>query len=156
MQYANGSSRVEMVKIGDQKIVPLIIANSSNSPDGKWLAYASEESGTWEIYVTSFPSPAGKLQLSQGGGTEPRWRGDGKELFYINSKRMMTAVPISTMPDFSSGSPRELFAVPNRAPISSTDLYSYDVTKDGRRFIVDKYQKPSSLLPLDIILHATK
>ncbi len=57
--------------------------NGQISPDGKWAAYASDESGNWEIYVTSFPGAAGKWQVSRGGGTEPRWRGDGKEIFYI-------------------------------------------------------------------------
>ena len=61
--------------------------NGQISPDGKWVAYASDESGDWEIYVTSFPGAAGKWQVSRGGGTEPRWRGDGKEIFYHRTQR---------------------------------------------------------------------
>jgi hypothetical protein len=98
----------------------------------------------------------GKWQLSQGGGTEPRWRGDGKEVFYISAKGNMVAVPISTDSGFASGPAQELFPVHSRAPISSTDFYSYAVTKDGQRFIVNKYQKPANVLPLDIVLNATK
>ena len=60
--------------------------NGQISPDGKWVAYASNESGDWEIYVTTFPGAAGKWQVSRGGGTEPRWRGDGKEIFYIGAE----------------------------------------------------------------------
>jgi Tol biopolymer transport system component len=125
------------------------------SPDGKWLAYASDESGGWDIYVTSFPSAAGKWQVSVGGGTEPRWRGDGKELFYLDAKGMLTAVSISAGSTFSSGTPQRLFPVRPRAPISNTDVFSYDVTKDGSRFIVNRYVKPSSVPPLHILLNAT-
>jgi Tol biopolymer transport system component len=69
--------------------------NGQISPDGKWVAYASDESGIWEIYVTSFPGAAGKWQVSRGGGTEPRWRGDGKEIFYIAPSGMLMAVPVN-------------------------------------------------------------
>ena len=69
--------------------------NGQISPDGKWVAYASDESGNWEIYVTSFPGAAGKWQVSRGGGTEPRWRGDGKEIFYIAPSGMLMAVPVN-------------------------------------------------------------
>ena len=61
-------------------------SNGQISPDGKWVAYASNESGDWEVYVTTFPAATGKWQVSRGGGTEPRWRGDGKEIFYIGPK----------------------------------------------------------------------
>ena len=129
--------------------------NGQISPDGKWLAYASDESGGWNIYVTTFPSAAGKWQVSVGGGTEPRWRDDGKEMFYLDAKGMLTAVPISAGSTFSSGTPQPLFRVRPRPPISNTDLFSYDVSKDGSRFIVNRYVKPSSVPPLDILLNAT-
>jgi len=77
-------------------------------------------------------------------------------MFYINSKGMMTAVAITANGTFSSGAPRELFAVRSRPPIASTDLYSYDVTKDGQRFLINKYHKPSDVAPLEIVLNATK
>jgi eukaryotic-like serine/threonine-protein kinase len=125
------------------------------SPDGKWAAYASDESGTWEIYVTTFPGGAGKWQVSRGGGTEPRWRGDGKEVFYLAPGGMITAVPVSTLGGFSTGTPAALFQFHGRAPISSTDSFSYDVTKDGKRFIVNRYIKPERITPLTIILNAT-
>jgi Tol biopolymer transport system component len=77
------------------------------SPDGRWLAYSSTDSGTEEVYVTHFPTGEGRWQVSQAGGTEPRWRRDGKEMFYINSKGVMTAVAIAANGAFSSGAPRE-------------------------------------------------
>ena len=124
------------------------------SPDGKWAAYASDESGTWETYVTTFPDAAGKWQVSRGGGTEPRWRGDSKEIFYLAPGGILTAVPVSTIGTFSTGNPVPLFQFHGRAPISSTDSFSYDVTKDGKRFLVNRYVKPEKITPLTIVLHA--
>jgi eukaryotic-like serine/threonine-protein kinase len=128
--------------------------NGQFSPDGKWVAYASDESGTWEIYVTSFPGAAGKWQVSRGGGSEPRWRGDGKEIFYIAPSGMLMAVPVNGETTFATGQPTPLFQVRGRAPISSTDVFSYDVTKDGKRFLVNRYVKPEHVPPLTILLNA--
>ena len=126
-------------------------SNGQISADGKWVAYASNESGEWEIYVTTFPSAAGKWQISRGGGTEPRWRGDGKEIFYLGPTGMLMAVPVDAGGTFSSGEPTALFQVRGRAPISSTDLFTYDVTKDGQRFLVNEYLKPDHVTPLTIV-----
>src|SRR5437763_16219752 len=98
------------------------------SPDGKWVAYESDESGSWEIYVTTFPGAAGKWQVSRGGGTEPRWRGDSKGIFYLGPSGVRTAVPVSTLGTFASGSPVLLVQFSGRAAISSTDVLSYDVS----------------------------
>jgi eukaryotic-like serine/threonine-protein kinase len=127
--------------------------NGQFSPDGKWVAYASDESGNWEVYVTSFPGAAGKWQVSRGGGTEPRWRGDGKEIFYIAPNGMLTAVPVSSEGTFSTGTPASLFQIRGRAPISSTDVFTYDVTKDGKRFLVNRYVAPEHIAPLTILLN---
>jgi Tol biopolymer transport system component len=129
--------------------------NGMISPDGKWVAYASNESGDWEIYVTTFPTAAGKWQVSQGGGTEPRWRGDGKEIFYIGAGSTLTAVSVSSQGNFAYGNPTPLFHTQLRAAVSSTDQFSYDVTKDGQRFLVNRYAKPAQVAPLHIILNAT-
>ncbi len=128
--------------------------NGQFSPDGKWVAYASDESGNWEIYVTSFPSTAGKWQVSRGGGTEPRWRGDGKEIFYIAPSGMLMAVPVNGESIFATGTPVPLFQIRGRAPISSTDVFTYDVAKDGKRFLVNRYVKPEHVAPLTILLNA--
>ncbi len=132
-------------------------ANENNgqiSPDGKWVAYASDESGAWEIYVTSFPGAAGKWQVSRGGGNEPRWRGDSKEIFYIAPSGMLMAVPVGNESGFASGTPAPLFQIHGRAPISSTDIFTYDVAKDGKRFLVNRYVKPEHVAPLTILLNA--
>jgi len=154
-------SYLALLKIGEPTLSRMLAskgnqANGQISPDGKWLAYATDDSGGWNVFVTTFPGAAGKWQVSVGGGTEPRWRGDGKEIFYLDTKGMLMAVPVvGSGPTFSSGTAQPLFRVSARAPISNTDVFSYDVSKDGSRFIVNRYVKPSSVPPLDILLNAT-
>jgi serine/threonine protein kinase len=160
LQAAAGGSQLALIQPSSGKMTPFLSTQSSESngqisPDGKWVAYASNESGDWEVYVTTFPTATGKWQVSRGGGTEPRWRGDGKEIFYIGPKSMLTAVSVDTRDSFSSGNPTPLFRTQIRAQVSSTDQFSYDVTKDGQRFLVNKYAKPAQVAPLHIILNAT-
>src|SRR5579864_7316788 len=154
-----GGEHLELVPTAGGKSTPFQATSGSQrngqiSSDGKWVAYASDESGNWEIYVTTFPGAAGKWQVSRGGGTEPRWRGDGKEIFYLASGGIMTAVPVSTLGTFSSGTAVPLFQFHGRAAISSTDAFSYDVSKDGKRFLVNRYVKPERITPLTIVLHS--
>ncbi|MGB6483978.1 MAG: protein kinase [Candidatus Acidiferrales bacterium] len=155
-----GGSSLMLIPASGGKMKPFLTNGATQmdgqiSPDGKWVAYASNESGDWEIYVTAFPSAAGKWQVSRGGGVEPRWRGDGKEIFYIGPKATMTAVPVSTGETFSSGNPTPLFQTQFRAAVSSTDLFTYDASKDGQRFLVNRYARPSQVGSLRIILNAT-
>jgi Tol biopolymer transport system component len=128
--------------------------NGQISPDGKWVAYASDESGAWEIYVTSFPDTIGKWQVSRGGGSEPRWRGDGREVFYIAPSGKLMAVPVNAESEFATGTPAPLFQILGRASISSTDLFTYDVAKDGKRFLVNRFVNPEHIPPLTILLNA--
>jgi hypothetical protein len=159
--YMNPSgSQLLVVPVSGGKTTPLLPGGKGSqmdgmiSPDGKWVTYASDESGSWEIYVTTFPGAAGKWQVSRGGGTEPRWRGDGKEIFYLNPTGVLTAVPVSSEGGFSTGTPVPLFPFHGRAAISSTDVFSYDVSRDGKRFLVNRYVKPDHIEPLTILLHA--
>jgi len=128
-------------------------ANGQISADGKWVAYQSNESGDWEIYVTTFPGASGKWQVSREGGTEPRWRGDGKEMFYLRPHGELTAVEVNSGGSFSAGVPMKLFPFHGRAQISSTDLSTYDV-KDGKKFIVNRYVRPENVEPLTVVLNA--
>jgi len=160
LQPAAGGSQLALVSTSGGKMTPFLTSKASEtngqiSPDGKWVAYASNESGDLEIYVTTFPTAAGKWQVSRGGGTEPRWRGDGKEIFYIGAGGTLTAVPITGEGAFAAGNPTQLFRTQFRAQVSSTDQFSYDVTKDGQRFLVNRYAKPGQIAPLHIILNAT-
>jgi hypothetical protein len=155
---AGGSSLV-LVDAASGKMTPFLSGQASEtngmiSPDGKWVAYASNESGEWRIYVTTFPGAQGKWQASQGGGREPRWRGDGKEIFYVDPKGMLTAIPVTTQGTFSAGAASPLFQIHGRAPISNTDLYTYDVSKDGKRLLVNRYVKPDHVEPLTVVLNA--
>ncbi len=159
LQPVTGGSHLILVDVATGKQVPFLAGKASEtngqiSPDGKWVAYASNESGDWEIYVTTFPNPAGKWQVSRGGGSEPRWRGDGREIFYIGPKGLLTAVPVNVTGTFSLGASSPLFQIHGRAPISSTDLFTYDVTKDGKRFLVNRYVKPEHVEPLTVVLNA--
>ncbi|HXN47253.1 MAG TPA: protein kinase [Bryobacteraceae bacterium] len=152
-------SRLVLVPIAGGKPTPFLSSQTSKSngqisANGKWAAYASNESGDWEVYVTTFPGAAGKWQISRGGGSEPRWRGDGKEIYYLGPSGMLMAAPVDAGATFSSGTPAPLFQVRGRAPISSTDLFTYDVTKDGQRFLVNQYVKPLEVAPLTIVQHA--
>ncbi len=124
------------------------------SPDGKWAAYASDASGNWEIYVTTFPGAEGKWQVSRGGGTQPRWREDGKEIFYEGPTGVLTAVPVNPQSGFATGIPVPLFQIHGRFQISSTDTFTYDASKDGIRFLVNRYVKPDHVAPLTIVLNA--
>jgi len=103
------------------------------SPDGKWVAYDSTESGKDEVYVRPFPdSDAGKWQISSTGGVCPVWRGDGKEIFYRNGRKIMAA-EIRLDPEFESGTPKILFET---APPTLADDTLFDVSRDGERFVL--------------------
>jgi serine/threonine protein kinase len=105
------------------------------SPDGHWMAYASNESGHNEIYVRPYPGPGGKWQISTEGGSEPMWNPKGHELFYRDGQKMM-AVDYTAQPSFSAGKPRMLFQGPyTPTPRSAAD---YDVSSDGQRFLMLK------------------
>ncbi len=103
------------------------------SPDGRFLAYESDESGRSEIYVRPFPDGDGKWQASANGGTLPRWRSDGSELYYVEGGTLM-AVSVSSELGFTPGQPQPLFEAPGLAPVQ-IDLGGYDVAADGQRFL---------------------
>ena len=108
------------------------------SPNGEWVAYTSNESGESEIYVIPFPPSAngGKWLVSRGGGVMPRWRRDGKELFYISPDSKMMAVPVSTKPVFQSGTPQALFDSEIVDTGIRTGPLSWDLAPDGNRFLI--------------------
>ena len=101
------------------------------SPDGRWIAYGSDETGQYEIYVRPYPGPGGKWQISTDGGVHVIWSQDGKELFYRNGPKWMS-VAVTLKPEFTAGPPRLLF----EGPYALVGSQSYDVAPDGQRFLV--------------------
>jgi hypothetical protein len=103
------------------------------SPDGQWLAYVSDESGQFEVHVTSFPGGLGNLQVSSGGGTQVVWARSGRELFYRTGHALM-AVPVDTRSGFVAGKPARLFD--GRYFSGDAESPDYDVSLDGERFVM--------------------
>jgi serine/threonine protein kinase/Tol biopolymer transport system component len=132
---------------------PSTIKTGQFSPDGKWVAYASNESGRWEIYVTSFPEAHGKWQVSNTGGEQPRWRGDGKELFYLSPEGKVMAAPVTTGTKFDAGTPIVLFQANPRDLVATSEQFTYDVTGDGQRFLINTQMKQTDNLPMSVVLN---
>jgi Tol biopolymer transport system component len=128
---------------GDRKPFPYLATAAdewgpSLSPNGRWLAYVSNESGTYQIIVQSFPDPSrGKWQVSTKGGTVPRWRRDGRELYYLDPERQIVAVSVMADGDFKVGESATLFRTPVVSSAAGLSVeVSYDVTADGRSFLI--------------------
>jgi serine/threonine protein kinase/Tol biopolymer transport system component len=147
-----------LLTIPEMKGTPFLKAastlrNGRLSSDGKWVAYASNESGKWEIYVTSFPEARGKWQVSSGGGEQPRWRGDGRELFYLSSDSKIMAVPVAEGKNFDAGAPVALFQVSPREPTGTSEQAFYDVSRDGQRFLINMEARQTGVEPMTLILN---
>jgi Tol biopolymer transport system component len=124
------------------------------SPDSKWIAFVSNESGRYEIFVQPFPGPGEKHQVSAGGGVQARWRADGRELFYLAPDNRLMAVPISVdSPDSAPaiGSPVPLFAAHLSGSPQALTVRSYSVSRDGQRFLMDV--PVETALPVTVILN---
>jgi len=121
------------------------------SPDTHWIAYASDESGRSEIYVQPFPVPAGggsKTSVSRDGGNQPRWRRDGKELFYLSFDGKLMAVDVTEGRVLKVGTPKSLFQAPATSIQNRTSMngWAWDVTSDGQRFLLDAVKTSSESL----------
>jgi eukaryotic-like serine/threonine-protein kinase len=132
---------------------PFNEAQGRFSPNGRWIAYASDESGRFEVYVRPFTAASGQMLISIAGGMQPEWRHDGKELFYISADGKLTAVPVTTDgPTFIAGVPRALFDVD--VPESSAPYPSdYAVSADGQRFFVNTVVDQPTRPALTVILN---
>ena len=121
------------------------------SPDGRWLAYVSDELGTTQVYIAPFPGPGGKWQVSKSGGTEPRWRADGKELYFVSADSKLTAVEVTARDaTVEIGIAQALFET--RMFLSPGT--HYDVTRDGKRFLIDVAGAGSSV-PIMLMVNWT-
>jgi hypothetical protein len=147
---------------GDRKPVPYLVTSFNEgqakfSPDGHWVVYTSNESGTKEVYVQPFPvSSGGKWAVSNGGGSQPRWSRDGKELFYFAPGSMLMNVSVTTTGGtFQPGVPRPLF----RATIlggtggGAGVAWRWDITPDGKRFLMNTALEEASTAPVTMVLN---
>ena len=143
---------------GGEKPYPLVAGPAGESaprfsPDGRWIAYTSNESGLREVYVQPFPGPGGKWQISTQGGREPSWRADGKELYYISGTDAMMAVDIVAGATLETGSPRVLFQrVGSREGPQGHD---YSVSPDGQRFLVRRAPETQELPATSVFINWT-
>jgi hypothetical protein len=119
------------------------------SPDGHWIAYTSNDSGRAEIYIAPFPGPGIKHRVSTGGGVLPRWRADGKEIFYELNGRLMAAEISMEGASLKPGAVHSL-GIPVTAP-----FYQYDVSADGQRFLVAATREQKSSAPLTLVQNWT-
>jgi Tol biopolymer transport system component len=107
------------------------------SPDGRWMAYASDESGTWEVFVGTFPASDARWPISAGGGLEPRWSRDGKELFYLTPDGMIMSVTVQSGQSFLPGAPSAVFRTPVMSQRDRGWNPHYVPSADGSRVLVN-------------------
>jgi Tol biopolymer transport system component len=144
---------------GDRKPYPILEGPFDQtqavlSPDGKWLAYTSNESGREEVYIESFPDRSGKWQISTGGGQDARWRGDSRELFFLGADLQMMAVALQTEPNFEASVPQRLF---NARVLFPTGIRNhYDVSADGQRFYLVAPLGNEALPTTNVVVHWTE
>jgi Tol biopolymer transport system component len=133
---------------------PFEEAHAQFSPDGRWVAYTSNESGRPEVYIQSFPIGGGKWQISTAGGDQPQWRGDGKELFYVGPDRNLVAVTIAaSSATIEIGRPAILFQTIMPLSGITDDRNNYVPSKDGQRFLVNTLADTGNLQPLILVLN---
>jgi Tol biopolymer transport system component len=146
--------------VEEQQTVPIVQTSFDErdgqfSPDGKWIAYQSDESGQFEIYVQPFPGPGSKSQISTDGGSQVRWRQDGRELFYIGLDDRLMAVPISLDSKamvVDAATPISLFPTRIGGALQGGDRQQYLVSADGQRFLMNTVVE-EAIYPLTVILN---
>jgi len=141
---------------GKEKAFPVVWTKANEtmgtlSPNGRWLAYASDESGRYEIYVQRFPGGGGKRQVSKGGGNFPRWHGDGRELFYYTRDGKLMASPVRSGERFEVGAAVSIFEF--RAGSITFSFAPYAVTADGQRFLINAVVDAEPNAPLTVVVN---
>jgi dipeptidyl aminopeptidase/acylaminoacyl peptidase len=152
---ASGQSELWVLPLmGERKPKPYLqteslLTHAAISPDGHWVAYSSDESGSREIFVQSFPESGSKFQISNDGGDCPVWRNDGKELFYFGASKSIVAVPVETGTTFRAGAPQTLFQVP--LPNLAGSRTVFVVLPDGQRILVNQLLEESNRTPITVV-----
>jgi eukaryotic-like serine/threonine-protein kinase len=155
LMVQNNATRADIYYIdlnGDKKLTPFIQSPANDtsavlSPNGKWLAYISDESGRFEVYVTAFPGPGGKWQVSNGGGGAPSWSADGKQIYYAIGDKLMS-VAVQNVETFQFGAPVQL-------PIRVNEFASLGPVAPGERFPALKAPSGGQSQPQEVILNWT-
>lgn len=127
------------LNLGDRRPTPFLQTafneyDAQFSPDGKWIAYVSDESGKWEVYIQPVSASGGKWQVSTNGGIQPKWRKDGEELFFISGEKKLSAAEIQFSSTLKPGIPQTLFPV---RVVYFAEHHDYAVSTDGQRFLVN-------------------
>jgi Tol biopolymer transport system component len=152
-----GNNALHVLELfGERKSYPIVPSRFDHahprfSNDGKWLAYASNESGTMVVWVTSFPNADRKHLISNNGGTQPQWRGDDRELYYLDSEGSMMVVDINMGSGTDPGIPRKLFDT----GLTGLANHLYNVTPDGERFLILKPTGELEGTPITVVLNWT-
>jgi Tol biopolymer transport system component/predicted Ser/Thr protein kinase len=142
---------------GDRKPRPFNHTKDSEvpaevSPDGRWIAYVSDENGRREVYVTSFPDATGKWQVSTTGGENPRWRSDGKEMFFTAGDRLVAVDVQTTGAQFDVGGLHPLFDVRVPPPALGTRS-TYAASQDGQRFLFNMWDPKAAFAPITVVVN---
>ncbi len=152
----------------DKKPIPFLRSEFNEtqgqiSPDSRWMAYTADDSGQREVYVRPFPTADGIWRISNAGGQQPRWRGDGKELFFVGMDGKMMAVAVKAgqspgaggaKPFFEAGAPAPLFDTHMALSAFSNFGTQYDVTADGKRFLVNVLTNTfAESTPLNVVVN---
>jgi DNA-binding winged helix-turn-helix (wHTH) protein/Tol biopolymer transport system component len=156
---SNPTTKLDLwaLPLADRKPFPVLQSpfnemHGQVSPDGRWIAYASDESGTWEVYVQAFPDAGAKRTISSSGGAEPQWKRDGRELYYLAPDGTLMAVPVRTSERvLDAGRPLPLFQV--RIPSDIITFRNhYAPSADGQRFLIDSADDHE---PINIVVNWT-
>ncbi len=138
-------------------VTPFVKSQAKFSPDGNWVVYASNESGTKEVYVQPFPMPSGgKWAVSNGGGSQPRWSRDGKELFYFTPGENLMAVDVKTSGGaIQLGVPKVLFHAPVLGGTGGgvNNSWRWDISGDGKRFLINTSLDDAAAAPINVVLN---
>jgi hypothetical protein len=129
---------------------PFIEMRPRFSPDGRWIAYQSDESGRSEIYVRQFPGPGGRLQVSTSGGSEPWWSADGREIFYLDEEENIVSVAVRAADVFTAALPEVLFKA---RLCQSGQRNRYLVASDGQRFLMVSPVESQTIPPMTVVLN---
>jgi Tol biopolymer transport system component len=157
-QGMGGSPDVWVLPLfGDRKPIaiaqtPSFEVNGVMAPNGRWIAYQSNETGIGEIFVQPFPPSGGRFQISRTGGIQPQWSTDGKEIFFLSPDSKLMAVTVDTDGPFQFASPAALFSV-NTVGASYPIGRQFGVTKDGRRFLVNVMQQQVATIPITVVVN---